>query len=161
MEFVKLDANPSQITLNKIYETSKRLCKCYSNLTSKIHKKTFANCMKDLKRLTDRLFQCNGSNFIDILYEIGEMEHVIIALERYVKEEPESLVVFVDNEKLEILNCLQLEIENNSFTLLKHSVCNIIHSIKEWELLYEIQYTLWKEKQNLSKQLQKSIDQFT
>lgn len=159
----------AQVTLNKLHETSRRLCKCYPHLTSKIKKQTFLNCMKDIKRCTNSLFVQNGSNYMTVLHDIGEMELSICALEKSIPriENSSSIASSTDNDGNSVSKQM-FELRNDYAILesqyarkLISSVDNIVKCIKAWEMLYEVQYQLWCEKQKLSVELMKTIDQFT
>ena len=149
----------SQIVLCKISETSKRLGRCFYSLQSKIHKVTLANCLKDLRELTNSLFLSNGSNFIYILDELDTMEHIVIALEKHAK-----IPLINEDISLDSYDLIKELISSTTSKEMKQLLYNlylVIMETKECELSYTIQYTLWLEKQQISQQLNKSTDQFT
>ena len=150
----------SQVTISKISETSKRLGRCYSSLSSKIHKATLANCMKDLRSLTEDLFRSNGANYIHVLDQIDAMEHVVIALERHIKE-PMILEETNKSDSYHLIKSLITQTSCKRLKYLFNSLYRVIVDVKEWESQYFVQYQLWLEKQQLSKLLSKSADQFT
>jgi len=133
--------------------------------------------MNDIKALTDRLFRSDGRSFIEVLYELGELERMIVALEKHVPaavleiDTPESNIPGISAEDGRIFhNVLALIQGSNApgasvhaaeVQALRRQLAHTVFSVKEWELQYEVQVQLWKEKEQLAKTLSKSSDQFT
>jgi hypothetical protein len=161
----------AQVALDKIYECSKRVCRSFPYLASRIQKATFMNCMKDIKGLTDRLFGSDGKCFIEVLYELGELERMIVALEKHVPTE--KLDVDIHDSSLcgagslmfqnatSLISAADVSDHGELVASLQGQLSHTIFSVKEWELKYEVQAQLWKEKEQMSAMLQKSSDQFT
>ena len=124
---------------------------------SKINERLAIGALKDINKLTEKLFDNGGSNAVDIIEQLGEIDDLIIKLNDKRKG------LGLDNDELNRIKQdeahLNSDVINCPLTL--KSLRDIISSVKISEKTFSFQHSLWLEKKATAKLLDCSIEQLT
>ena len=125
--------------------------------SSKINERLAIGALKDIYKLTEKLFEHGGSNAVDIIEQLGEIDDLLAKLNDKRKG------LGLDNDELNRLKQdethLHSDIINCPITF--KSLQDIILNVKQSEKTFSFQHSLWLEKKATAKVLDCSIEQLT
>ena len=145
----------SQYTLDKIHDLVLSFESFIRNKEgSKINERLALGALNDIHKLTEKLFERGGSNAVDIIEQLDEVDDLLRKLNK-------RNIVSYDTIRTTTMTETLLNSDTIRCPITLKSLQDIITNVRDIEKTFAFQHKLWLEKNKIAKVLDCSVEQLT